>query len=348
MSDFRAKDVGGIDTARVYRARLRGCVPLAMIIASMLPACAYDPYIDNVRAPLAATASKGGEEAGTPSRLAAAVLRVGDQTRMRGDLASAVTIYRRAADLAPFNPQPYLAMGDALLALGAYNDASKAYHDAIDRGATVDAYRGLGNALIAQDQPGLALTQFEEAIRLAKDDVRGYSGKGVALGMIGDYAAAQAVYRRALQIDPDNRTVLNNLGLSLAFSGAPQEAIDLLLPVALDPKATPRHRQNLALAYGLAGNMTEAAKIGRMDLDEESVQKNLAYYQLLRAHKGAVDGAPSVVGAYRGKFEPRQAAPAPAPAADPLSPLADSALQSFIESMNDTAPGPGPFARQTE
>ncbi len=177
---FRAKDVGGIDTASVYRTRLRGCVPLAMIIASMLPACAYDPYIDNVRVPPVETTPKSGEEAGTLSGLAAALQRVGDQTRARGDLASAVTIYRRATDLAPSNPQPYLAMGDTLLALGAYNDATKAYHDAIDRGATVDAYRGLGNALIAQDQPGLALTQFEEAIRLAKDDVRGYSGKGVA------------------------------------------------------------------------------------------------------------------------------------------------------------------------
>ena len=113
---------------------------------------------------------------------AAAVQRVGDQTRARGDLASAVTIYRRVADLVPSNPPSYLAMGDTLLALGAYNDATKAYHDAIDRGATVDAYRGLGNALIAQDQdqPGLALTRFEQAIRLAEDDVRGYSGKGVA------------------------------------------------------------------------------------------------------------------------------------------------------------------------
>ncbi len=300
-----------------------------MIIASMLPACAYDPYIDNVRAPPVEATPKSGEEAGTLSGLAAAVQRVGDQTRTRGDLASAVTIYRRAADLAPSNPQPYLAMGDTLLALGAYNDATKAYHDAIDRGVTVDAYRGLGNALIAQGQPGLALTQFEQAIRLAEDDVRGYSGKGVALDMIGDYAAAQAVYRWALQIDPDNKTVLNNLGLSLAFSGQHREAIEMLIPIALNPEATPRQRQNLALAYGLAGDMTEAARIARMDLDEESVQKNLAYHQVLRGLKGAIGGAKSV-GAYRGAFDAADAAD--------LSPLADPAMLSFIESTNEIVP----------
>ncbi|MFQ5954411.1 MAG: tetratricopeptide repeat protein, partial [Kiloniellales bacterium] len=276
---------------------------------------------------------------------AAALQRVGDRTRAGGDLVSAVTIYRRVADMAPLSPEPYLAMGDTLLALGAYNDAVMAYHDAISRGAKVDAYRGLGNALIAQDQPALALTQFDEAIRRAAGDVRGYSGKGVALDMLGDYAAAQQVYRRALEIDPNNKTVLNNLALSLAFSGAHQEAIDLLLPIALDPGATPRHRQNLALAYGLAGDMTEAARIARMDLDEESVQKNLAYYQVLRARKQAIGGAKSV-GAYRSEIEPKQAPPGLA--AGDLSPLADPALLSFIESMNDAAPGPGPSPPRIE
>ena len=42
-------------------------------------------------------------------------------------------------------------------------------------------------------------------------------------------------------------------------------------------------RQNLALALGLAGRTAEAQQIARMDLDEQSVQSNLAYYATLRA-----------------------------------------------------------------
>ena len=38
-----------------------------------------------------------------------------------------------------------------------------------------------------------------------------------------------------------------------------------------------------ALALGLAGRTTEAAQVARADLDERSVQSNLAYYAVLRA-----------------------------------------------------------------
>ncbi len=66
-------------------------------------------------------------------------MRVANTTRARGDSATAITIYRRVADLAPTHSAPYLAMGDALMAVGAYNDAVSAYHSAISRGAKVDA-----------------------------------------------------------------------------------------------------------------------------------------------------------------------------------------------------------------
>jgi hypothetical protein len=36
------------------------------------------------------------------------------------------------------------------------------------------------------------------------------------------------------------------------------------------------------LIYGLNGNTAEAARLGRIDLDDASVEHNLAYYQSLR------------------------------------------------------------------
>jgi len=316
-----------------------------MAAAALLSACAADPYVDNVRATPEEKSIQQSDQPGALTGSAAALMRVANATRARGDFATAVTIYRRVADLAPTNSEPYLAMGDALMAIGAYNDAVSAYHSAISRGAKVDAYRGLGNALISLNQPALALTQFDEAIRLAANDVRGYSGKGVALDMMGQYAAAQEIYRVALDIAPENKTVLNNLGLSLAFSGKHDEAIEILRPIALDPEGTVRQRQNLALAYGMAGDMSEAARIARMDLDEASVQKNLAYYQILRARKGQVGDA-KAVGAHRGSFTFEGTRPPPA--IGDASPLADPALLSLIESMNNATPGQDPAPPKIE
>ena len=48
------------------------------------------------------------------------------------------------------------------------------------------------------------------------------------------------------------------------------------------PGASAQERQTLALIYGLQGSVAEAARLGRIDLDEASVEHNLAYYQTLR------------------------------------------------------------------
>jgi Flp pilus assembly protein TadD len=309
-----------------------GRVPLAMAVAVSLSACAYDPYIDNVRA----APDDYVQHTDEPEALvgpAAALMRVGDATRARGDPASAVTIYRRVTELAPRNHKPYLALADTLVALGAYNDAATAYQDALSRGAGVDAHRGLGNALIAMDQPELALTRFDEAIRLDAGDPRNLSGKAVALDMMGENAAAEELYREALRLDPANATVLNNLALSLAFAGRHAEALEILRPLALGPAATPRLRQNLALVYGLAGEMREAAKVARLDLDEESVRKNLAYYNVLRARQGQYGNAKSV-GAHRKPFELQGVLPPP-PSVGNISPLIDPGLLRLTEAMDD-------------
>jgi len=48
------------------------------------------------------------------------------------------------------------------------------------------------------------------------------------------------------------------------------------------PSGTAQERQTLALIYGLQGSTAEAARLGRIDLDEAAVEHNLAYYQTLR------------------------------------------------------------------
>ncbi len=56
----------------------------------------------------------------------------------------------------------------------------------------------------------------------------------------------------------------------------------MLERAAQDPAATPRIRQNLALAYGLAGQRDAAERMAGLDLDEAAVANNLSYYDLLR------------------------------------------------------------------
>jgi Flp pilus assembly protein TadD len=219
----------------------------------------------------------------TPAKTHAALMRAGDATRASGDLASAVAFYRRAHALTPENATALVRLGETLASLGAPNEAAEAFRAAVERDPKdPDAHRGLGNAMLALYQPQIAIQSFNAANAL-KPDARCYNGIGVANDMIGGHRAAQVAYQQGLQLAGGNLQLQNNFALSLMLSGDYPEAIEILNAVITDPAATPRHRQNLAMAYGLAGDIKEAARVSRLDLEEAQVQNNLSYYLTLRS-----------------------------------------------------------------
>lgn len=218
----------------------------------------------------------------------AQILRVAESTRAGGDLASAVGMYRRAHQLAPEKVAPLKGLGETLAALGDMAEAADAYALAAELDPkNVDVLYGLGKTLSALGRPADAAERFQAAIDANPDDARAYNGLGVALDAQGKHQEAQQVYIDGLEIDPDNLGLKNNLGFSLLLSGNFTEAISDFEAVARHPLATARHRQNLALAYGLAGQTEKAAAIARRDLNEAEVANNLAIYARLRGLSGA-------------------------------------------------------------
>ena len=221
----------------------------------------------------------------------ASLMRVAAATRAAGDSVAAIPLYQRAAKLVPEDPTPLIGLGDTLNGLGAYREASEAWVKALALAPdNVLALKGYGTALTGLGQPHLALVKFEAALALAAEPGI-YNGLGVAHDMLGNADEAQANYRAGLQGAPADLGLVNNLGLSLALSGDYDEAIVLLERAVTLPGVTVRHRQNLALAYGLAGDGARAAQIARLDLDEQRVRQNLGYYHVLR---GITDHAAKV------------------------------------------------------
>ncbi|MGH6915612.1 MAG: tetratricopeptide repeat protein, partial [Geminicoccales bacterium] len=178
----------------------------------------------------------------------------------------------------------YLLLGDTLIELKAYDDAAKTFQTVMKRDPdNTAAHRGYARTLLALNRPDTAILHYRSALAANANDIQSYNGLGVAYDLNGQHEAAQAAYRDGLAIAPDSMLLRNNYGLSLALSGQHEEAIKLLRAVVDEPGATARNRQNLALAYGLAGNLVAAERISRLDLDEESVETNLAYYAALGA-----------------------------------------------------------------
>lgn len=284
MGHFREGRIGRL--SRLARFGLA-----VAIVAALAVGCAGETDLDSARQERLDVELVPGS-----SDRATSLIQLAETAAAKGDLQGAVQLYRKAYQADRENTVSLIGLGRTLAASGAHNEAAEAFRTAarIERDADdsdknpvrlqnrLAAMQGLGNALIALDHPNEAISQFEASLEL-RERPRAYNGMGVAYDMLGDHKVAQAYYRTGLALNPRNLSLLNNLGLSLAIAGAFDEAISILRRAAVDPRAGSRQRLNLALAYGLAGKNEEAAEISRIDLDENAVRGNLAYYRTLRA-----------------------------------------------------------------
>ena len=227
--------------------------------------------------------SVNGRDGGGVTPSYPALMRIAAAARTGGDLSNAVSLYRRAAQLAPGNPEPYLDLGDTLVAMGKTNEAILAYNSALARNPhTPGARGGLARAYLLTGRPELAFAPLSTDYAEHPKDPRLYLLLGMANDETGAHAAAQSWYRGGLAIAHGNPDLTINLALSLALSGDYPSAISTLRPLASGPGSSPAARQTLSLIYGLAGNDRAAARLARIDLNDAAVKHNLAYFASLR------------------------------------------------------------------
>jgi Flp pilus assembly protein TadD len=246
------------------------------VAAFALAGCAGGPFHLDL-------ASANGRDGGGAVPSYDSLMRIGTAARGSGDFANALGVYRRAAEVDPLNPAPLVAAGDVLLEMGSVNEAIVSYNNALLRnGQNVSALLGLTRAYLKSGKPALALDPLGKAYALSPDDPKVLLLSGVAKDFSGEHAEAQTWYRRGLAAAPNDPALTANLALSLALSGDYASAIATLQPVAMASGGSPQERQTLALIYGLRGNVAEAARLNRIDLDDASVEHNLAFYATLR------------------------------------------------------------------
>ena len=243
----------------------------------------------------------GASKLDTPEQRAAGdsaqLVAMAREAAEAGQHGTAADLYRRALARQPTNADAVVGLGDALLARGDPQQAAEAYKLLLngDR-PNPAAARGFARAMLALNRPETALAQLEQANKV-QPDADTLNVTGVALDTLGRHAEAQAAYRQALALAPGDRRIRGNLGLSLALGGSPDEGIATLRELAEGSGSDARARQNLALAYGLKGDSATAARLSRLDLDENDVRNNIALFAALRGLDGAAAAAaiPAVV-----------------------------------------------------
>jgi Flp pilus assembly protein TadD len=110
------------------------------------------------------------------------------------------------------------------------------------------ALEGAGLAALALDRMNAAHLRFEHVVQHCPERWRSWDGLGVVADRAGNWAEAEKAYHAAREIDPDNVTVINNLGYSLILQARFAEAEALLREGLLLAPGDQRLLHNLDLA----------------------------------------------------------------------------------------------------
>jgi len=223
-------------------------------------------------------------------------------------------------------------------------------------------------AALNSGQIPMAIDFAERAVARTPDDAgfRALLGNTYFAG--GRFASAEAAYKDSLSIYGDQPQVVLKLalveiaqgktvqaagllnfaqeslnpadyGLAMALVGHSREAIQVLEAAARQPGADSRVRQNLALAYALAGQWTQARTVASQDVPANQLDERIQQWMQLASPKKASDQVASLIGVTPAQVDPgqpvrlalrktdtqlAQADPAPAPVPAPPTPVAQS------------------------
>ena len=144
-----------------------------------------------------------------------------------------------------------------------------------------------GKSLAASGNFEKALKVIQRAQRPDRPDWKLFSAQGAILDQLNRSKEARIQYRKALDIVPNEPSVLSNLGMSYVLTGDLHSAETFLRKAIKQPNADSRVRQNLALLVGLKGNFQEAENIARGELSREQAEENIAFLRQMLSQQNA-------------------------------------------------------------
>ncbi len=137
----------------------------------------------------------------------------------------------------------------------------------------------LGKELILSGRSKAGVEQLNKAINAGEANWKNYSALGSGYDQMGQHTQAREAYSKALQLNPNEVAIHNNIGMSHILEGNLQMAETSLRAAQKLPEGEFNQtlRQNLALAVGLQGRFDEARDIASRDLPPDQVEQNLGF-----------------------------------------------------------------------
>jgi len=279
------------------------------------------------------------------------MVRLGQRFEQAGDLATAMRVYRQAAESAPELAEPLVAIGDLQLAAGGVGPARESYRAALERFPDdPGAVLGLARTDIAAGRAEQARTRIEALHGAGTASPRSFNALGVALDLLGRHTEARTAYARALEEgESGDADVLTNLGLSLAVSGEYEAALDVFRELEERSATQAQARENMALVLGMRGEADAAEALAATVMPDARAAANRTFYRRL----AGLEGTALARAAFLGELPPasqRAGAEAVPPADGMKEPAAPEPARDSPEPAPalDAAPEPAATAETGE
>jgi len=194
-----------------------------------------------------------------------------DRMAKKGEMVTALGLCARAHEIDPDDPETLMKIAELLTTMNRQQAAVQTYNALLERHPRHhEARYSLGKLYMENGDVALAAIEFEHAMNSDPKDPRPYNALGILQDQAGAHDAAQALYRRALEQDPLNTSVRNNLGLSLALNGKRDEAIAVLAELAVDTEGSLGSERtvlrNLEAAYTARATTGPASQAAPLDV----------------------------------------------------------------------------------
>jgi hypothetical protein len=185
-----------------------------------------------------------------------------------------------------------------------------------------------GKEHLAAGRAGLAIIEFERAVRLDPLSVNALNGIGAAYDSLKRYDIAFSYYKRALLLAPQNADTVNNIAVSLRLAGDPAASAWFAQAAKLDPTNDT-----------IAANVVQA----RADVEaNQKVQSTRPPEPPASAPMTTVDAAPTLRRSVATEFQPESPGTSPA-----SSGVTDSPAQATLIPVVATIHPPPPNRTET-
>ena len=197
------------------------------------------------------------------------------------DYEAAAGHYARLAERLPDEPWVVVAQARNLRYLGQPRDALRVLRTGIVSHGEEPLLLELAKAQFAAAMVNDSYETLLKLLEMTPDDWQIHTMLGMMYDRQERYDDARESYERALALSPENPSIINNLGLSLAQAGQLDTAIETLEALVGGEKSTLQARQNLAMLYVIRGDLVRARALASQDLPPDRVDQNLAAYGLM-------------------------------------------------------------------